>query len=215
MNKQEILEQIDELKQKIEQIEKEVKSNKDEEAKKGVRQMPEYEEKYFFVDSCGNIDYKFWKETETDLFRFNIGNCFKTEQEAEDYKENLLTKQQLKDLALELNNKVEIDWGKCNPKYFICLSKAGEFLDQCYNIYDNCNTSLYCLDENFLQLAKDRIGEDKLIKLIKSGVQNMNNETKEMFYCILEKQDSFWKQTILYVIDWLVNQGFEITYKGE
>ena len=43
----------------------------------------------------------------------------------------------------------------------------------------------------------------------------MNNETKEMFYYILEKQDSFWKQTILYVIDWLVNQGFEITYKGE
>ena len=175
MNKQQILEQINELKQKIEELEKEVNSPEFEGIKKGVRQRPKIGERYFYVDSCcvdscSGIDYVFWQETKTDLFLFNTGNCFKTEQEAEEYKENLLTKQALKDLALELNDGVEIDWGKHNPKYFIYLTKQGELLDQSYNIYDNCNTKLYCLSEKFLDIAKERIGEEKLIKLIKSGV---------------------------------------------
>ena len=43
----------------------------------------------------------------------------------------------------------------------------------------------------------------------------MDFKIKEMFYYILEKQDAFWEQTTYNVIDWLINQGFEITYKGE
>lgn len=170
MNKQELQNKIEDLEKQLAEVKEQVNSVGIERIKKGIRQMPIRGDWYWYVDSYGIVTQAKWRDKEADLFRFNTGNCFKTEKEAEDYKENLLTKQALKDLALELNNGVEIDWGKCNPKYFICLSKAGEFLDQCYNIYDNCNTSLYCLDENFLQLAKDRIGEEKLIKLIKSGV---------------------------------------------
>lgn len=105
-----------------------------------------------------------------DIFRFNIGNCFKTEQEVEEYKENLLTKQALKDLALELNNGVEIDWDDYKlTKYCIFIS----CVDVLYLHSVNSNKHLgqvYCYDKDFLTIAKDRIGEEKLIKLIKSGV---------------------------------------------
>lgn len=100
---------------------------------------------------------------------FNTGNCFKSEQEAEEYKENLLTKQQLKDLALELNNGVEIDWENENQKKYY-LEYGCYSLD--YDItYSYINLGqIYCLNEDFLKIAKDRIGEEKIIKLIKSGV---------------------------------------------
>ena len=170
MNKQQIIEQIDELKQKIEILENQVNSLEFEGIKKGVRKKPEDGEKYFFVNSRGYIDYKFCEEIETDLFRFNTGNCFKTEQEAEDCKENLLTKQALKDLALELNNGVEIDWkSHKQEKYYIYFDYGKMGLNQYYS-YMAQQACINCLNENFLTIAKDRIGEEKLIKLIKSGV---------------------------------------------
>ena len=169
MNKQQIIEQIDELKQKIEELEKEVNSPEFEGIKKGVRQKPEDGEKYFFINSFGEIYHNNWCDDYRDLCRFNIGNCFKTEQEAEDYKENLLTKQALKDLALELNDGVEVDWKSGQNKY--CIAYYG---GKCLYILQTLSQKdigqVYCLNENFLTIAEDRIGEEKLIKLIKSGV---------------------------------------------
>ena len=169
MNKQQILEQIDELKQKIEELEKEVNSPEFEGIKKGVRQMPKKGEVYYFVDSAGYVSHTYWAGGEDDLFRFNTGNCFKTEQEAIDFKENLLTKQQLKDLALELNNGVKIDWEDENQvKYHLCYDCFGLDFDTTYSYIDL--GEVYCLNASFKTIAKDRIGEEKLIKLIKSGV---------------------------------------------
>lgn len=154
----------------LKQPEKDVNSPEFEGIKKGVRQIPEYGEKYFFVNSRGDIDYKFWEEIETDLFRFNTGNCFKTEQEAEEYKENLLTKQQLKDLALELNNGVEFDWENDNQhKYVIYVDCITSKLSQCWGTHSK-DFNIYCLNYDFIDIAKERIGEEKIIKLIKSGV---------------------------------------------
>ena len=168
MNKQQMLEQIDELKQKIEELEKEVNSPEFEGIKKSVRQMPKKGEVYYFVDSAGYVSHTYWAGGEEDLFRFNTGNCFKTEQEAIDFTENLLTKQQLKDLALELNNGVEIDWeDESQAKYYLCSDRFGLELDKTYSYIDL--GQIYCLDNQFLAIAKERIGEERLIKLIKSG----------------------------------------------
>ena len=171
MNKQQILEQINELKQKIEELEKEVNSPEFEGIKKGVRQKPEDGEEYFFVDSFGEIYHNDWCDDYRDLFRFNTGNCFKTEQEAEDYKENLLTKQALKDLALELNNGVEIDWvNETQKKYSFIYSHNKNKLYYTPNEAWQELGPIYSLDYKFLEIAKDRLGEEKLIKLFKSGV---------------------------------------------
>ena len=175
MNKEELKNKIEDLekqfKKQIAELKEQVNSVEDEEVKKDVRQMPEYEEKYFFVNSSGYINYKFWEEIEADLFRFNTGNCFKTEQEAKEYRENLLTKQALKDLALELNEGVEIDWDDRNQKkYCFVYSHNGNKLDYTPNSAWQELGHIYSLDYKFLKIAKERIGEEKLTKLIKSGI---------------------------------------------
>lgn len=170
MNKQQILKQIDELKQKIEVLEKKVNSSEFEGIKKSARWKPELGDDYFYLSGSGCVLSSAWTNHEYDFQRFNLGNCFVTEQEAIDYKENLLTKQALKDLALELNNGIEIDWDNYKlTKYCIFIS----CVDVLYLHSINSNKHLgqvYCYDKDFLTIAKDRIGEEKLIKLIKSGV---------------------------------------------
>lgn len=164
MNKQE----LQELKKQVEKTLAEVEKALSE--MKTIRQMPEHNEKYFYVDDTGMISYSLWEYSSEDLFRFNTGNCFKTEKEAEDYRENLLTKQALKDLALELNGGVEIDWeDKTQRKYNLFIDTLQPTIAHCWSSTTQ-ESDIHCLDENFPKIAKQRIGEEKLIKLIKSGV---------------------------------------------
>lgn len=174
MNKEELLNEVEkiekEFNEKIAELKSQVNSIEIEGIKKSVRQIPEVGDKYFFINSDGFIRWTIWHNNKFDLFRFNTGNCFKTEKEAEEYKENLLTKQALKDLALELNNGVEIDWCEENFKYSIYFNLNNNKLTD-HNSDDYIGLGqIYCLDNNFLTIAKDRMGEERLIKLIKSGV---------------------------------------------
>lgn len=170
MNKKALENKIEALEKQLEKLKKEVNSPEFEGIKKGVRQKPEDGEEYLFIDSFGEIYHNDWCGDYQDLFRYNTGNCFKTEQEALDYKENLLTKQALKDLALELNNGVEIDWDNENQyKYQIYFDYCTSRLSQCW-VTQSPDFNIYCLNSDFIRIAKDRIGEEKLIKLIKSGI---------------------------------------------
>lgn len=172
MKTEKIIEQIDELKQKIEELEKEVNSPEFEGIKKGVRWEPQFGDKYFYLSGRGFVHSSAWTKHEYDFQRFNLGNCFKTGQEAIDYKENLLTKQALKDLALELNEGVEIDWD-CygQDKFYIFLDFDSKyFLNSNYVFQFKGLGNVYCLNKDFLSIAKERIGEEKLIKLFESGV---------------------------------------------
>ena len=54
---------------------------------------------YYFVDDWGDVDYNYDAGVPPSTFRYNIGNYFKTEEEAEAYKEYLLAKQVLLDDA--------------------------------------------------------------------------------------------------------------------
>lgn len=154
----------------LKQPENEVNSPEFDEVKKGGRWQPIFGQRYFYLDDGGVIRCVEWHYDDEDKFHFNTGNCFKTEQEAEEYKENLLTKQQLKDLALELNNGVEIDRKDIEQeKYYIYFDHRTLNIQQTC-VYLSHYLDVYCLNNQFLTIAKDRIGEEKLIKLIESGV---------------------------------------------
>lgn len=43
----------------------------------------------------------------------------------------------------------------------------------------------------------------------------MNKYTKETLNYLLDFQDSFWQKTVVYVCEWLLDQGFEINYIGD
>lgn len=170
MDKDEVLKQLAELKQKAEQLEKVVNSS-EVETGSAVRWQPILGQYYFYLDGLGSVLRTKWDYDDIDFHRYNIGNCFKTVQEAEDYKENLLTKQALKDLAVELNAGREIDWkNQQQGKY--CISYLHSSCSLSYErVYMQQNLGqVYCLNQNFLEIAKKRIGEKKLIKLIKSGI---------------------------------------------
>lgn len=165
MNKQELQElkkQVEETLAKVEKALSEMKI---------VRWQPEINEIYYYLNSLGNICHKIWVNDGEDLFRFNTGNCFKTEKEADDYRENLLTKQALKDLALELNDGVDVIWDNVDQRKYVVYFDSSKNVMNMSEVHWTLDMGqICCLNENFLSLARERIGEEKLIKLIKSGV---------------------------------------------
>lgn len=164
MDREELLKQRDKLQKELDKLTELIN-------KKDIRLKPEYGEFYYYLDSYGTIQRTHWNNGEIDNYRYSVGNCFKTEQEAYDYKENLLTKQQLKDLALELDNGVELSWNyKDNRKYTIYFSHDSNKLVYDWNWIYRAVGGIYCSNEKFYKVAIERIGEEKLIKLIKSGV---------------------------------------------
>lgn len=138
---------------------------------------PKEHQKYYYINDEGDIVCEEWRIFQEDFFRQSIGNCFETFQEAVDCRDNLMVKQQLKNLALELNNGAEIDWSDYNQQKFYIAYK-GFFINPCsfelgYSLTVQSTRKkilgiTYCLNPNFLKIAQQNIGAEKLIKLFKS-----------------------------------------------
>lgn len=80
------------------------------------------------------------------------------------------TKQELQDLADELNKVKPIDWrDRSQTKYSINLDSVNKELGLSYT-YRLKGLNIYSTDEEFLKKAKERIGEERLIKLFKEGI---------------------------------------------
>ena len=60
-----------------------------EEVNESTRWKPEADQKYYFSDNDGSVGYNRWDGDHIDRNRFEIGNCFQTEEEAERVKEYL------------------------------------------------------------------------------------------------------------------------------
>lgn len=133
------------------------------------RWRAEENEKYYFISSigCEVLDIKDTNER-LDTIRYNLGNYFKTKEEAVRKLRNLEIEQKLKDIALELNEGKEINWKHYNEnKYNIQLdfnqwSEKMEISSNVTNLYKKQGT-IYCLNPNFAKEAKKRIGTDELI----------------------------------------------------
>lgn len=80
------------------------------------------------------------------------------------------TKQELQDLADELNKVEPINWNnEKQVKYYITFDTIDKTLGLSY-IYRLKGLDIYSTDKSFLEVAKERIGEEKLIELFKEGV---------------------------------------------
>ena len=83
---------------------------------------------YYYVANAGNIQKSVWDNDEYALARQQIGNCFKSEEEAEFTVERLKVIKELEDYAKEHND--EIDWdNRSSCKYYICYNPVS------YNIH--------------------------------------------------------------------------------
>jgi hypothetical protein len=78
------------------------------------------------------------------------------------------TEIQLKNIAERLNKEQKIDWEDENQlKYSIYYGYDDKKLDWFVRRYRKDQGVIYCLDENFLNVAKKEIGEENLIKYFK------------------------------------------------
>lgn len=159
MNKIEELEnKIEDLKKELEELKKSKKVNK--------RWRAEEDYYYYYIDSLLTVYKTKDAYYGCDDYRYKIYNYFKTQEEAEKVAEKIKIYVELKDLAEELNEGVELDWeNEYQPKYYIYKDFKNKKLDgNCvYELKDL--GQIYCLNSNFLKIAIERIGEERLMKL--------------------------------------------------
>ena len=101
----------------------------------------------------------------------NLGLVYSTEEARDRAMFKLEIETKLKNIAERLNNGGKIDWEDEDQTKFIILynyrSKILGLLDL-YGVYRwKYQGGIYCLDKNFLDVAKQEIGEDNLIKYFK------------------------------------------------
>ena len=100
-----------------------------------------------------------------DYCRFNIGNCFKTKEEAEHILEKLKVIHELQKFAYE-NNEGEIDWKNFNQcKYYLVYDTKDEDLYVDYSI--QCERepfNIYFTSSKIAKRAIEEIGEDRIKK---------------------------------------------------
>ena len=164
--KQKILNDIEEAQRKLDEARKKL----DEYNTGYKRWKPKEGEEFWYIDSSGSVNYtRFMSGIQNDNMRFKNYNCFKTREQAEVETEKILVRRQLEDIAKRLNKNEEIDWRNLeqNKYYLSCdnYNRCGKICCVCSN--NTVQGAVYCLDKNFLDVAKREIGEDRLIKYIR------------------------------------------------
>lgn len=164
MKLEELKQELMETKNKCAEIEKKI--NELEKQTSEVRWRAKGNEVYYYFHSDGEIvnacDYCDKRVTD----RYNLGNYFRTKEEAEKVAEKMKIYNRLKDLALRLNAGKEFDWEDGGQtKYSIYYDNYNNiFRDKWCALHKEIG-QIYCLDENFLEEAKKEIGEENLKKL--------------------------------------------------
>ena len=162
MDKEEILKEIEETKEHLADMEQMLERCGCE------RWKPEPNEEYYYVNQVSATSRAVNGEFDIDAARCRTYNCFETEEEAKAEAEKILVRRQLEDIARRLNKGEKPDWIKCyQKKYYLGYNQINS------KITLECRTTIiaqgtvFCLDDKFLNVAIQEIGEDRLKKYLK------------------------------------------------
>lgn len=110
-----------------------------EEIEEPTRWKPENGETYYRVGSDGRIYDDTWDDSLsiTDSERFDIGNCFQTEEEAEKAVEKLKAWKRLKDSGLKFKG-----WNKGNYDRTFCINAVIEHDVVAFEFFKDLRTAL-------------------------------------------------------------------------
>ena len=143
---------------------------------KNIRWRAKKGKDFYIVSGCskyGNIAYKMTEDFGICCnYHYDIGDYFKTVQGAEKSYNNLLITQKLKDIALRLNDGVEIDWENEDQEKFAIVLHHSNYQNKLELSIENFYElkylgSTYCLSDKFLETCIKEIGEKELIEYIK------------------------------------------------
>lgn len=162
MNKREILNEINKTKEHLANMEKMLAKCEYE------RWKPKNDELYYYVSDIGRVSEARNHGWSPSINFEEFYNCFRSEKQAEAEAEKILIRRQLEDIARRLNKGRNIDWFKCyQKKYYLGYSYINS------RITRECRTTMiaegavYCLDENFLDVALEEIGKERLRKYLR------------------------------------------------
>lgn len=154
MNKEEILDEINKTKEHLANMEKMLEKG-DEMWK------PEKGEMFYYLNSYNIAISETWDASCSDAEHYNIYNCFKTREQAEQEAEKILIRRQLEDIARRLNKGIKIDWNNTEQSKYCIELYFNNIVTDFYYGYKTQGT-VYCLDENFKDVAIQEIDEERL-----------------------------------------------------
>ena len=162
MNKQEIIDEIKKTKEYLTNLENMLIECESE------RWKPVDGDIYYYIsEACTVIKSRTWAHCIVDE-HYHCFNCFRTEEEAQAEAEKILVRRMLEDIARRLNKGEKPDWIKCyQKKYYLGYNQINS------KITLECRTTIiaqgtvFCLDDKFLNVAIQEIGEDRLKKYLK------------------------------------------------
>ena len=164
------IEELEELSTKLENelirfkklIEELKESQEEEQEHKRWRAIKN--EDYYFILANGSVDTNNEDCSLYDNKLYDIGNYFKTKEEAEKNVEKIKIYTKLKDIALRLNKGKDVDWSNTSQTKF-CLYYRDCKIQQDAKWAFHFLGEIYCLDRNFKDEAIKEIGEENLKKL--------------------------------------------------
>lgn len=160
MNKQEILDEINKTKEHLANMEKMLEECDYE------RWKPKEDENYWYIDGTSSVTDTCFIPSSNDLKRAKAYNCFRTKEQAEQEAEKILVRRMLEDIARRLNKGKEITWSTLDAKYFLYINRDGK-ININFNSCIAIQGVVYCLDKNFLDIAIQEIGEERLKKYLR------------------------------------------------
>lgn len=139
---------------------------KEIEKPKCKRWRAEKGEAYFYIFKNGNIDKYLDENDNTDNFLYAIGNYFKTKEEAEFRRQQLLYLQQYKDYLGE-DLVTEDDWkNKYLYKFYAYYSYCDNIIDFYYDCQIKRFGGIYSKSKEKIENFIKEIGEDNFKKYI-------------------------------------------------
>lgn len=158
MTQQEYENELKELKERIKKLEM-VKV----EEPQSKRWKPEHNKRYWLIEG-ESIHKSLWFNDADDNWRHLTGNCFKTKEEAEEYKKQIEYTARYKNYVEEHSDP--IDWEGEQKKWY------AEFDTEDGNIEVNCvygykgQGVIYASSEQIIKDAINEIGEDNFKKYV-------------------------------------------------
>ena len=147
---------LEDLEIKYKELGEEIERLKLEEKSK-VWKPKEYEE-IWYIDKFGDVDNDIFSRGSWDEERYKLGNCFKTQEEAEKVAEKIKIYTELKRYALEHNEEFD------TVKYYICIQGFEIKTGYCSNKWFQIGQIYFSSNEIAEQAIKE-IGEEKIKKL--------------------------------------------------
>lgn len=130
------------------------------------RWRAEKNQEYWYIRSDGDVDDDIELHYEMDNWKYSIGNYFKTKEEAEFHKKELIYTQMLKDYIYE-HDDVELNWHNSNQnKYFMFYSYYEERIDYYLDLVNKYQGIVYASNKQVLEDAIKFIGEENVKKYI-------------------------------------------------